>query len=1066
MSLILLTLFVVANCGLVYADDDFEDSEVNVYSLGEHYEEILVRGMGETVSDYGDVVGYETTSFDCSSFVPYRDSMHHIMEVTSASGTTIGYCMQPYMKGPNEGSYSDYNYVEGLTKSNIFNGLPEEEVDKWRTVYIVAGKYAFGGEMSDPNNPKHNEHHGGSFGTYVIDSDNGPRVVQGLMIGGKVYEMTKGEAMALTQALVHYICNRDSEHTITDFIGKTYPFQTSAAFKHLKAYADNGAKQYDSVKDMMNVACSYDSYKPTQIAQQWKWYCYDYQEDKWKEYNGEKITAKNIDQDGDVKLKVSYYSKNMCNKLVVNNSDNDTTVEHSYQPYIVKVISDKADYYDYFSVMNYGDISINVDFQDVVAKKEKVKHDLLGGLEYEVDVFCQDAIISIDGNALLETNKGVDIVVATGEGASVAPCYDEARERYCTRMFSSPNVQDCLMIASANRTFSKASFNLDATPTGRMKLVKISGDKSITDDNSCYDKAGAIYNVYSVNSGEDKSKSNLVATFETDKLGQGKVIFTKYRQPENMNVNEAPDILEDLPLGWYMVCEEQPPANGSYLLDDKMYYVHITKNNFSEIMIIESTDKPVSDPIPFEIIKECAEGENVGAATLEGAKFTVWYYKGFYNTYEEIIKAEVSPDKTWIFETAMSKTTNNATCIMHKDLLLEGSDEPYLNDAGDMILPLGTIVVSETKPPEGYKLEGAQYSVVNTINGEKTAVENPYISTIKVDNGTVKLSVGNKIIVSEQPIRGDLELIKKDKHTDMPMSGIPFLITSKTTGEAHVIVTDENGIASTASDRLPHSNDTNGNDVHEEHAILRPTGVWFRGNYEDGIVVDEEGALPYDVYIVEELACEANKDYKLTPEFEITISEDNKVLEYGVVYNFRNPEIKTEVFDIDGDKEVTKKGKICIVDRVNYYYLEAEKEYILKGKIVDKDSGEFIENAGAELVVEVGFVAENESGTVEVPFEFSLTDYNEKELVVYEYLYDKETGKMIASHEDINCDEQIFTINIPEVKSEMKTPDNEIIIQSNEPKTGDDSKVLFISIIMIIVGLCAGITFYRLKNNK
>lgn len=1071
-SLLLVALFAIANCSLVYADseENFEDSEADLFSLGEHYEQILVRGMDETVADYGDAVGYETTSYECTSFVPYRDSMHHMMNVTSASGTTIGYCMQPYMKGPNENSYTDYNYVEGLSQSNIFNGLSVEEVNKWRTVYIVAGKYGYGGEMSDPNNPgTPNEHHGGSYGTYIIKDDNGIKAVQGLMVGGKVYEMTKGEAMALTQVLVHYICNRDSEKTITDFVGKTYPKQTSAAFKHLKAYADNGAKEYDSIKDMKKVACGYDAFTPTKVRQEWKWLYFDYFNDEWKEYNGQSLTDNSVDPDNKVKLKVIYYSKNMCNKLVNNISEKKINVEHKYEPYVINSISNKADYYDYFTVYNYGNVPITVEYQGVVADKELVKHEKLGGMEYQADVFSQEAIISVEADGLIDNKEGLKLSVATAEGTSVAPCYDESRDRYCARLFSSSNVQDCLMIASNIHTFSSDSVTLKWIPTGKMRLKKLSSDDDITCENTCYDKSGAMYNVYSVESEQDQNKNKLVATFQTDINGDGKVIFSKYRQNQEVEIKDAPLVFDGLPIGWYMVCEEQAPANGSYLLDDQKYYVNITNENYREVILVESYDKPVADPIPFEIVKECSEGENVGAATLEGAEFTVWYYKGHYNSCEEIEKAGVLPTKTWIFKTAISKTTNNATCIIHKDLLLEGSDEPYVNASGDMILPLGTIVVKETKAPKGYKLEDAQYNIINTITGEKTPIGNSYISTVKVDQGTVKLSVGNKILVSEEPIRGDFQLVKKDKHTEEPMGGIPFLITSKTTGESHIIVTDENGIASTAADKVLHSDNTNGNDEYELDVKLVPTGVWFTGNSANNEVDDEKGALPYDKYTVKELPCEANKNYIIPPEFDITITEDAKVLEYGVVYNTHNPEIKTEVFDVDGDKIITNNGRACIRDKVSCKYLEKGKEYILKGWIVYKDDGQYVQKDGKDFFVEKEFVAEDSSGIVEVPFEFDVDNYNNKELVVYEYLYDKATGKLIAKHEDLNCSEQTFIIKIPEVKGEMISPEEEMKPQMQspeEPKTGDASNIGIISIIMIIVGVGAGIVIYKLRKNR
>lgn len=52
------------------------------------------------------------------------------------------------------------------------------------------------------------------------------------------------------------------------------------------------------------------------------------------------------------------------------------------------------------------------------------------------------------------------------------------------------------------------------------------------------------------------------------------------------------------------------------------------------------------------------------------------------------------------------------------------------------------------------------------------------------------------------------------------MAGVPFKITSVTTGENHIVVTDENGMFSTASDCVPHSQNTNRGETAED-------GIWF-----------------------------------------------------------------------------------------------------------------------------------------------------------------------------------------------------------------------------------------------
>lgn len=63
--------------------------------------------------------------------------------------------------------------------------------------------------------------------------------------------------------------------------------------------------------------------------------------------------------------------------------------------------------------------------------------------------------------------------------------------------------------------------------------------------------------------------------------------------------------------------------------------------------------------------------------------------------------------------------------------------------------------------------------------------------------------------ISNQVIRGDLEFVKIADGSQNRLANVPFKITSKTTGESHVIVTDANGYASTSSKWNKHTANTN-----------------------------------------------------------------------------------------------------------------------------------------------------------------------------------------------------------------------------------------------------------------
>ena len=87
--------------------------------------------------------------------------------------------------------------------------------------------------------------------------------------------------------------------------------------------------------------------------------------------------------------------------------------------------------------------------------------------------------------------------------------------------------------------------------------------------------------------------------------------------------------------------------------------------------------------------------------------------------------------------------------------------------------------------------------------------------------------------------RGDIEGVKIGAGTHKRLADVPFRITSKTTGENHVVVTDDNGQFSTSADWASHKHNTNAGKTSED-------GVWF-GTSEPG---DSKGALPYDTYII------------------------------------------------------------------------------------------------------------------------------------------------------------------------------------------------------------------------
>ena len=133
------------------------------------------------------------------------------------------------------------------------------------------------------------------------------------------------------------------------------------------------------------------------------------------------------------------------------------------------------------------------------------------------------------------------------------------------------------------------------------------------------------------------------------------------------------------------------------------------------------------------------------------------------------------------------------------------------------------------------------------------------------------------------------------------------------------------------------------------------------------------------------------------------------------------PDVHTTAKDgKDGDKTLATKGNVVVIDTVSYSNLVVGREYTVTGYLVNKATGEALLVNGEKVVGSTTFTAESADGTVDVTFTFDVTDVAAGDYVVFEQLYDTETGVLIASHEDINDESQ--TVTVPE--ETPKTGDN------------------------------------------
>lgn len=521
---------------------------------------------------------------------------------------------------------------------------------------------------------------------------------------------------------------------------------------------------------------------------------------------------------------------------------------------------------------------------------------------------------------------------------------------------------------------------LSGNPKGDLDLVKSSANKDITNGNDCYSLEGAVYGVYDKNGTE-------VSRITTDANGNAKA--------------------EKLAAGNYTIKEIQAPKG--YEKDDTVYSCTVPSGGTVQVKV---ADNPGNDPAAIEISKidqETGSLSTQGAASLEGAQFTLTHY-GKYYTEEQIKSGEADKDaeengvakRTWVIQTK-EKTTSSGEKRYHTALLKEYkvSGDDFYYSGGHETLPLGTLVVEETKAPNGYNMDGAYL----TAAGSTDKVEGKYVAQITKEGNIVKLNGGNEYSVSDRVIRGDISFTKMDEEEQSRMAGIPFKITSNTTGESHTVVTDENGYFSSASSFNKHSKDTNGGKAD--------SGLWFGLNAdgENVKVNDEYGAFPYDTYTIEEQRCDANKD-KALYKGAFTVSRDNYQIDLGTI---DNPDltISTTVKDEETNSHYAQAcDDVTLIDTVSYTGLKKNKEYTLSGVLVDKETGEpVLDQNGNQVTATTKFKPKTAEGTAEVEFAFDATGFDGKTLVVYEEL--TLNGERLAEHKDLNDEGQ--TIYFPGV---------------------------------------------------
>lgn len=548
---------------------------------------------------------------------------------------------------------------------------------------------------------------------------------------------------------------------------------------------------------------------------------------------------------------------------------------------------------------------------------------------------------------------------------------------------------------------------------GYLTLHKDSSNKTLTDTNDCYSLAGAEYGVYT-----DSNCSNKVATLTTNASGNANTV--------------------SLNPGRYYVKETKAPKG--YFTDSQVYTADVSgANRESSPVKLSVSDNPANDPMSmllgkFDGQKTYNGAGNLpqGSATLAGAEFTVDYYATLdYKSYDDLKNADVKPMRSWTFS-----TDSNGFCSFDIAHFVSGDAFWYRLD-GTPALPRGTVVIRETKAPMGY------------VKSDEVSFQK-----IQENNSVEGVITYNAPEVAEQVYRSDIEFTKKSDNGSDRLAGVPFKVTSLTTGESHIAVTDENGYFSSASSWNAHDSNTNANDwaltasdTIDSTKLNANAGFWFGNNSvldgngttstSDAVKADNKlGALPFDTYSVEELRCSANEGYALI-NTTVTVTRDAKTIDLGT-FDDPEPEIHTTAYDASDSDHYVGVGTVKISDKVEYSHLVAGKTYTVIGELHDAATGDAVTVNGQAITAEKTFTAEDSAGSVTLDYAFDSYDLKGKTLVVYETLTDAK-GAKLAEHRDKSDVSQQVTVLTPKLStSAVGDADNSKSVTAEDDVTVTD----------------------------
>jgi len=220
----------------------------------------------------------------------------------------------------------------------------------------------------------------------------------------------------------------------------------------------------------------------------------------------------------------------------------------------------------------------------------------------------------------------------------------------------------------------------------------------------------------------------------------------------------------------------------------------------------------------------------------------------------------------------------------------------------------------------------------------------------------------------------------------------------------------------------------------DETDFTKDNAILTAESDENGIFLFDN--IPFGDWIVKELQPAEN----YLPSYDIhhvTVSENEQIIEITAV-NDRIPELKTTA-TVYGEKEICATETFTLVDTVEYKHLIPNKEYTIKGVLMDKSTGKELIINGETIIAETVFIPTEPNGETTVEFTFDSKYIKaDTDIVVFECLY--KDGKELTVHADIEDEGQTVTVKVPEIKTTAKVNGEKGITAKGEITIDDTVK--------------------------